>query len=97
MLLSSPKLGFLTASLIGLSCLASTAVLAAETGTTKRPHTVATTPKVTKAALKNLDCGPVIYDYGGTQETKTVCSAPWTGPATGAESGPSGSSSSASQ
>jgi hypothetical protein len=50
--------------------------------------------------LSALDCGKLIYEYRSApayKEVKTVCSPPWTGPSTEAETGPNGSSSSTAQ
>lgn len=99
MLAATSKFGFFTASILGFSVLASSVAVAVDAGSSAPPrkHVVSKPVASTKAEIKSLDCGPVIYDYGGTKETKTVCSLPWTGPKASAESGPVGSSSSASQ
>ena len=50
--------------------------------------------------VSELDCGKLIYEYRSAPaytDVKTVCSPPWTGPSTEAETGPNGSTSSTAQ
>ena len=94
----------LTTTVVAVSWLALSAARAADIGNYTPPKRVVATHHVVRAptkpntvALSSKDCSQLIYDYGNKTETKTVCSPPWTGPSADAETGPTGSSSSASQ
>ena len=103
--MSFPTKGFtLLTNLAAISWMASSAAYADDVGTyapQKRivatHHPVRAPIKANTVALNSKDCSPLIYDYGNKTETKMVCSPPWTGPSADAETGPSGSSSSAAQ
>lgn len=104
MLRSVKKVILLSTSLVALSWLA-LAPAHADDLTKKVPtkrvvvirQPVQKPIKSSSVALAKLDCSPVIYEYNGKTETKTVCSPPWTAPKAGAESGPSGSTTSSTQ
>lgn len=90
---SAAKFGFLTASVLSLSCLASSAGYAADMveGYNPPPRHVIIThrqhyrPIHTAYVRKVYDCGQLIYEYRSAPaytEVKTVCSPPWTKPST---------------
>lgn len=101
MLPSASKFAVLSTSLIAVSWLAFAPAHADDLTRKTPPKRVVVThhqvKKPNSVALAKLDCSPMIYEYDGKTETKTVCSPPWTAPTSNAESGPTGSTSTSTQ